>query len=1322
MLAATLVSLALGAGAAELRLSPPERTLTLGTTFSMSVSIEGSTRPFGGYVFDFRYDPTLLTLESLAPDPESEFSDEFFKNPGVDLGGGLMAGLNSKSLTGPVGPARLARARFKVAASTGIFQLGQLRASTVTVSAREVVDTVEVSGATITVNAGLLEFQIVGDTVAPVTQILFQPASAKSDEEGRPVLSTAAALAFSARDFGAYVSGVAETMYLVDQDSSTVAFQTFASTFSLAVGTHTIVWFSRDAAGNAEVALSTQVLVKLGDSAAPSLALQPVSGSTVTTAFPDIAAAYSDEGSGISTASVRLIVDGVDVTTLSVVLASSAVFSPVHELAQGAHTAVARVTDREGNLAQAATVFTVDSLPPVSALAVNGLAASATQLVVISTDAIGFIAEDSGVGVARTLYAVDGSTAELVFSSTFTLSPGTHTVSFRSVDSLGNEEPVRLTSLTVLADDQEPPSLTLAPADGSTVTVASPAIVASYFDARTGVDAATLRLALDGVDVSTMAVVGASSAAFAPAAALSEGAHTATATVSDAAGNAASAIARFFVDTLAPQTALTVNGTALSGASGVAVSTDALGFLAADAGTGVLETRYAVDGGSETVFVSTFSLSPGARTIRFFSVDRAGNREAERTAALDVRAPQNDFDPPALRLDFPGSAALGVERTVSGVVRVTGAASDASAFTWTLASAPGVDASTGFTNIASGAGNISGLLASWNTASLSGARTLRLSAEDAEGNSSAVTAGVFVGRPAFTRSIGRKDADVIVNSLRDPTGIAVRSDGAIWVASTKEDELVLLSSAGAVLATVRGHGSQRLSNPQGLAVDAADHLYVADKGRHRVLKLSPNGGTVLLELAKKDRRGKPKAGSGAGELRAPWDVAVDSNGDIYVADAGNGKVAVFDSAGDFLREFGQGVFPSTSEIRGLALTAEGLWVSDKELERVYLLSREGAVLKTVGDADAPAGEISRARGLASDRLGALYLIEPNRDRVQKLDPQGRGLLYFGTRALAAPSERAAKRWLVQPNDAAVAPDGSLWVTDTGRERIVRYALPAPSGGGFGVAAMGAGGVPVSVSRADPARRLVDARDGARVERDDGAGVDVPRGALGEDLEITVESADESVDREQKAAKRTQRRSAAVSEEVQYGPEGTAFSAPVTLVLPYDAAVIASQGVSESELKVHYWNPLLKDWEALPSTVDREAKTVSAQTSHFSVYQVQGPGGYGVSAADPSLGFKALYAFPNPVRGVKLVTLRVQPGLADSVTVRIYDVSGRKVHESSNFTDRGAFDDGNGLGQQYTYDHVWDVSGIGSGVYTYVVTARKTGQGEVRKTGRLGVVK
>ncbi|MEW5883723.1 MAG: hypothetical protein AB1725_05820 [Armatimonadota bacterium] len=847
-----------------------------------------------------------------------------------------------------------------------------------------------------------------------------------------------------------------------------------------------------------------------------------------------------------------------------------------------------------------------------------------------------------------------------------------------------------------------------------------------------------------GVERTEYSLDGGTSAVFVEDFAVStEGAHSLSFFSADFAGNIeAPQVRALFVDTTSPITRLLVGGLPVATTDVTLTPTDGISFSTTDAGSGVAIIFYEVDGATaSTITASTFTLSVGTHSLSFYSVDNLGNTEAAQTAFLTVRNPQTDVVAPLVRLDFPGTTGREVEQAVGGIVSVRGAVTDESGVNWVLEAAPGAAASTGFTQIAAGGANVTGVLAAWNTVPLSGHFTLRLRAVDVFDNASSVTAAVFVGKPVFNFAIGRKDSHVIVNQLKNPSGIAARPDGLIWV-SVENDRLLLLSSTGAVIAQLgrqHGHGHDdddddedddedggddgdglRFSNPRGLAVDASHNLYVADKGRNRVLKLSPDGSQILLQLARLDHHGRPKSGSGPGEFKKPWDVAVDGNGDIYAADSGNGRIQVFNSSGTFLRQFGQAVLRPKTDVRGIALTGEGLWVSDKEQERVHLFSRAGVLIKSIGDADSAVGELSRMRGLASDHLGALYVVEPNRDRTQKFDPQGKGLLAFGTKDGLSQADKQAKRYLTQPIDAAVAPDGSIWITDTGRDRIVRYALPVS--GGYGVAAYSTGGGEgIASSSVEPAKRVVDHKDGAKVERDDGAGVMVPKGALSADLEITVDKGDENEDKEQKEAKRKEKKVAAVSEEVQYGPEGTTFSTPVTLTIPYDPALIASRGIKEESLKVYYWNPTLKDWEAMPSTVDKTAKTVSAQTSHFSSYQIGGLGGIGVAALD-DFGLRDGYAFPNPSRNGASVTFRLQPGSVDSIEVRVYDVSGRKIHSSSDFRFRGAIDDGNGKGAQNTYDHIWDVSGVGSGVYTYVMTAKKAGQTDIRKTGKVGVIR
>jgi hypothetical protein len=219
---------------------------------------------------------------------------------------------------------------------------------------------------------------------------------------------------------------------------------------------------------------------------------------------------------------------------------------------------------------------------------------------------------------------------------------------------------------------------------------------------------------------------------------------------------------------------------------------------------------------------------------------------------------------------------------------------------------------------------------------------------------------------------------------------------------------------------------------------------------------------------------------------------------------------------------------------------------------------------------------------------------------------------------------------------------------------------------------------------------------------------------------------DAVENARRAAVQQSKGLIAAAPGAQFGPEGTRFAKPVTLELPYDREHLPA-GVSESDLAVHYWNPVAGDWEKLASSVDTQNQIVRAQTWHFSLYQLfaggSSPTGFGTLAADPTFAFRDAYAFPNPAHGSDgAAVIRVQVGQADSVEVHIYDVTGRRVHASSDFTLNPNFDDQNGKGPQFTYAHAWDLAGVGSGVYTYVITAKRAGAPDIHKSGKIGVVK
>lgn len=780
-------------------------------------------------------------------------------------------------------------------------------------------------------------------------------------------------------------------------------------------------------------------------------------------------------------------------------------------------------------------------------------------------------------------------------------------------------------------------------------------------------------------------------AAYASTLTFSEGPHLLRYFATDSAGNSeAPRSLSLKSDATPPVSALVIGSPRAAWGDGSLVVTADTPFLltandpsASGTASGVKDSFLSVDGAAYAAVSGTFTMTgaDGPRALSYYSRDRVLNVETALSTAVVL-----DATPPALALSCPSPESSGLCRVFKGRIPLLGGVSDAHLASYRLEYGPGT-APAAFTLISSGTVAVSsGSLGTWDASGLSGAQTLRFSAQDAVGNAASQSVGVFVGDPAATAIAGGRGV------LDKPQGVAVGTDGRVYVADRNDDRVAVFTAtggfAGAIPPDAKGRpGSLRLNKPASVAVDGAGNVYVADTNDARVIKLSPDG-TILLELT---------------GFSSPAGVAVDAAGRIYATDASGNFAARYSAAG-------------TRELRidglnapaGVAVNTRGdIYVADSGSGRVLAFDADGRLLARFGSG------LSVPQGVAVSPSGDCVVVtDTEDDRVLKFDRLGEQTLVFGSDAS-----------FNKPYQLAFDAAGQVWIADRNDDRVVRYGAPDGTALDASRAASKRSGAVTSASFS----LAVVARDlGGSVARTDATRVDVPAGALPADAPLTIAPVvDSDSDAVRKLGARQARGLSPASEQVEFGPTGSVFSRPVTITIPYDLGTQAVSGARDADVKIQYWNPQSGDWEALASVVDPVQHLVSAQTTHFSIYQAAVvPGGSRpaaslLAAADPSFGLRAVYVFPNPARAS--ATIRVQPGQADSVSVRIYDVSGRKVHESSDFAV-SQFDDGNGLGTQYTYDHVWDLSGVGSGVYTYAVTARRAGQANAHRTGRIGVVK
>ncbi len=200
----------------------------------------------------------------------------------------------------------------------------------------------------------------------------------------------------------------------------------------------------------------------------------------------------------------------------------------------------------------------------------------------------------------------------------------------------------------------------------------------------------------------------------------------------------------------------------------------------------------------------------------------------------------------------------------------------------------------------SGLPAVSTLLRTVDSVALDGAGNLYLT-DVADSIVAKITAGGVLsvvagnGHPGFSG-----DGGPATNaSVSQPTGIAVDATGTIYIADTGNQRIRKVS--GGTISTVAGSGiagysgdgapalNAGLTQPSGIAVDAAGNLYIADTGNNCIRKVS--GGTISTVAGNGNAGFSGDAGpAGTAMLNLPRSVIVDSTGSLYIADTHNHRI------------------------------------------------------------------------------------------------------------------------------------------------------------------------------------------------------------------------------------------------------------------------------------------------------------------------------------------------------------------------------------------------------------------------------------------------
>jgi DNA-binding beta-propeller fold protein YncE len=147
--------------------------------------------------------------------------------------------------------------------------------------------------------------------------------------------------------------------------------------------------------------------------------------------------------------------------------------------------------------------------------------------------------------------------------------------------------------------------------------------------------------------------------------------------------------------------------------------------------------------------------------------------------------------------------------------------------------------------------------------------------------------------------------------LNWPQGVAVDTQGNVYVADSNNSRIEKFSSTGTLLAVFgnTGNSIEHLNLPAGIALDAQDDLYVTDLRNHRLVKFSA-AGTFLTAWS----------GAGGKQFSSARDVAVDRAGNIYLVDARNFRIVKFSPTGKVLTIWQQ---PMDGFLLGITVDPQG---------------------------------------------------------------------------------------------------------------------------------------------------------------------------------------------------------------------------------------------------------------------------------------------------------------------------------------------------------------------------------------------------------------
>jgi len=302
-----------------------------------------------------------------------------------------------------------------------------------------------------------------------------------------------------------------------------------------------------------------------------------------------------------------------------------------------------------------------------------------------------------------------------------------------------------------------------------------------------------------------------------------------------------------------------------------------------------------------------------------------------------------------------------------------------------------------------------------------------------------------------------------------PGGLAYDSNGNLYIAATNDHVVRVVSPTG-VINTFAGTGAQgfsgdggaatsaQLDSPSGVAVDSSNNVYIADTHNNRIREVLASTG-VISTIAGTGAAGFAGDGAAAtsAQLNYPTAVAVDSAGNVYIADTNNHRIREIKSgtintvAGDgeqfYSGDGGAATAAGLDSPNGVAVdSAFNIYIGDTHNQRVRLVTfttgiitpLAGTGLKTYTADGGPAGSaaLARPRGVAIAPNGTLLIADSDNDRVRSVSGGTIStVIGSGQQGFSGDTTLGTASTIDTPRAVAATANNNVVVSDTENGRV-----------------------------------------------------------------------------------------------------------------------------------------------------------------------------------------------------------------------------------------------------------------------------------------------